>query len=140
MKILTQEAIALLKELISIPSFSSEEDQTAARIEQWFSDHDIPVNDNKIMSMLSMSNLMKTNPRFYSTPTTTRSNPIRPTPKTPSNHKWKTENSMDWAVTMPEALWFPSSLCLRIIMHTPTLATTSSSPLRQKKKVRARMA
>ena len=42
MKILTQEAIALLKELISIPSFSSEEDQTAARIEQWFSDHDIP--------------------------------------------------------------------------------------------------
>lgn len=42
MKRLTQEAIALLKELISIPSFSSEEDQTAARIEQWFSDHDIP--------------------------------------------------------------------------------------------------
>ena len=42
MKVLTQEAIALLKELISIQSFSSEEDQTAARIEQWFSDHDIP--------------------------------------------------------------------------------------------------
>ena len=42
MKVLTQEAIALLKELISIQSFSSEEDRTAARIEQWFSDHDIP--------------------------------------------------------------------------------------------------
>ena len=42
MKILTQEAITLLKDLISIQSFSSEEDQTAARIEQWFSDHDIP--------------------------------------------------------------------------------------------------
>ena len=42
MKILTQKAITLLKDLISIQSFSSEEDQTAARIEQWFSDHDIP--------------------------------------------------------------------------------------------------
>ena len=42
MKVVTQEAIALLKDLISIQSFSSKEDQTAARIEQWFSDHDIP--------------------------------------------------------------------------------------------------
>ena len=42
MKVVTQEAIALLKDLISIQSFSSEEDQTAVRIEQWFSDHDIP--------------------------------------------------------------------------------------------------
>ena len=42
MKVVTQEAIALLKDLISIQSFSSEEDQTAARIEQWFSDQDIP--------------------------------------------------------------------------------------------------
>ena len=42
MKILTQKAITLLKDLISIQSFSSEEDQTAIRIEQWFSDHDIP--------------------------------------------------------------------------------------------------
>ena len=42
MKTLTLEAIALLKELISIPSFSSEEDRTAARIVQWFSDHNIP--------------------------------------------------------------------------------------------------
>lgn len=42
MKVLTQEAIALLKDLISIQSFSSEEDQTAARIEQWFSEHAIP--------------------------------------------------------------------------------------------------
>ena len=42
MKVVTQEAIALLKDLISIQSLSSEEDQTAARIEQWFSDHDIP--------------------------------------------------------------------------------------------------
>ena len=42
MKTLTQEAIALLNDLISIQSFSSEEDRTAVRIEQWFSDHDIP--------------------------------------------------------------------------------------------------
>lgn len=42
MKVLTQEAIALLKDLISIQSFSSEEEQTAARIEQWFSEHAIP--------------------------------------------------------------------------------------------------
>ena len=42
MKVVTQEAIALLKDLISIQSLSSEEDQTAARIEQWFSNHDIP--------------------------------------------------------------------------------------------------
>ncbi|MGC6423014.1 MAG: M20 family metallo-hydrolase [Flavobacteriaceae bacterium] len=42
MNALTQEAIALLKDLIAIQSFSSAEDQTAARIEQWFSDHYIP--------------------------------------------------------------------------------------------------
>ena len=42
MKVVTQEAIALLKDLISIQSFSSEEDKTATRIEQWFIDHDIP--------------------------------------------------------------------------------------------------
>lgn len=39
---LTQEAIALLKALIETPSFSSEEDQTAKHIEQWFQNHDIP--------------------------------------------------------------------------------------------------
>ena len=42
MKVVKQEAIALLKDLISIQSFSSEEDKTATRIEQWFIDHDIP--------------------------------------------------------------------------------------------------
>ena len=42
MKVVTQEAIALLKDLISIQSFSSEEDKTATRIEQWFIDHVIP--------------------------------------------------------------------------------------------------
>jgi len=42
MKVITQKAIALLKDLISIQSFSSEEDKTATRIEQWFIDHDIP--------------------------------------------------------------------------------------------------
>jgi acetylornithine deacetylase len=41
-KELTQEAIQLLKDLISIQSFSSEENETAARLEQWFSDHEIP--------------------------------------------------------------------------------------------------
>ena len=39
---LTQEAIALLKALIETPSFSSEEDQTAKHIEQWFQNHNIP--------------------------------------------------------------------------------------------------
>lgn len=38
---LTQEAIALLKALIETPSFSSEEDQTAKHIEQWFQNHNI---------------------------------------------------------------------------------------------------
>jgi acetylornithine deacetylase len=38
---LTQEAIILLKKLIEIPSFSSEEDQTALQIEQWFKIHEI---------------------------------------------------------------------------------------------------
>ncbi|MGB2305791.1 MAG: M20/M25/M40 family metallo-hydrolase [Flavobacteriaceae bacterium] len=41
-KELTQEAIQLLKDLISIQSFSSEENETAARLEQWFTDHEIP--------------------------------------------------------------------------------------------------
>lgn len=39
---LTQEAISLLKNLIETPSFSSEEQQTAALIENWFIQNDIP--------------------------------------------------------------------------------------------------
>ncbi|CAZ95292.1 M20 family metallo-hydrolase [Zobellia galactanivorans] len=39
---LTQKAIELLKELISIQSFSSEEDKTADAIENWFKAFDIP--------------------------------------------------------------------------------------------------
>jgi len=39
---LTQEAITLLKELISIPSFSREEEGTALALEAWFTAHDIP--------------------------------------------------------------------------------------------------
>ena len=42
MKTLTEKAIALLHDLISIQSFSSEEDPTAVRIEQWFTEHNIP--------------------------------------------------------------------------------------------------
>jgi acetylornithine deacetylase len=41
-EILTQEAIALLKALIETPSFSSEEDQTALLIENWFTQNSIP--------------------------------------------------------------------------------------------------
>lgn len=39
---LTQEAIQLLKNLIETPSFSSEEDQTALLIENWFTQNNIP--------------------------------------------------------------------------------------------------
>lgn len=39
---LTQEAIALLKTLIETPSFSSEEEQTALLIENWFRQNNIP--------------------------------------------------------------------------------------------------
>lgn len=39
---LTQEAILLLKNLIETPSFSSEEDQTALLIENWFTTNNIP--------------------------------------------------------------------------------------------------
>ncbi|TRZ42538.1 M20 family metallo-hydrolase [Robertkochia solimangrovi] len=39
---LTEQAIELLKNLISTPSFSSEEDKTAALIEKWFELHNIP--------------------------------------------------------------------------------------------------
>ncbi|MFV8361510.1 M20 family metallo-hydrolase [Flavobacterium sp. LS1P3] len=41
-EILTQQAIALLKSLIETPSFSSEEDQTALLIENWFKQNNIP--------------------------------------------------------------------------------------------------
>ena len=41
-EILTQEAISLLEALIETPSFSSEEDQTALLIENWFKQNDIP--------------------------------------------------------------------------------------------------
>ena len=39
---LSTSAIQLLKDLIEIPSFSSEEHLTAARIEQWFTDYKMP--------------------------------------------------------------------------------------------------
>ena len=39
---LTEKALDLLKELISIPSFSSEEDKTADAIENWFKAFEIP--------------------------------------------------------------------------------------------------
>lgn len=38
----TLKAIQLLQDLISIQSFSSQEDQTANRIEDWFKEHEIP--------------------------------------------------------------------------------------------------
>ncbi|MGS2738314.1 M20 family metallo-hydrolase [Sinomicrobium sp. M5D2P17] len=47
---LTPSAIALLKQLISTPSFSSEEDKTAAHIENWLQSHHIPFKrrDNNV--------------------------------------------------------------------------------------------
>ncbi|WP_179374637.1 M20 family metallo-hydrolase [Winogradskyella wichelsiae] len=44
---LTTEAIALLKQLIETQSFSSEEDQTALLIEDWFKTQKIPFNRNQ---------------------------------------------------------------------------------------------
>ncbi len=41
------KALDLLKELISIPSFSSEEDKTADAIEGWFNSYDIPFKRTK---------------------------------------------------------------------------------------------
>lgn len=41
-KTLTKDAIALLKQLIETPSFSSQEGDTAVLIEQWFINHKIP--------------------------------------------------------------------------------------------------
>ncbi|MEO0527573.1 MAG: M20 family metallo-hydrolase [Bacteroidota bacterium] len=46
-QLLTEKAIRLLKELISIPSFSSEEDQTALAITEWFTSHNIPYKREK---------------------------------------------------------------------------------------------
>ena len=54
---LTASAIQLLKDLIEIPSFSSEEDLTAARIEQWFIEHEIPFQR-------SQNNIWATNADF----------------------------------------------------------------------------
>ena len=44
---LTSEAIVLLKQLIETESFSSQEDQTAAHIEQWFKVQNIPFKRNQ---------------------------------------------------------------------------------------------
>jgi len=54
---LTTSAIQLLKDLIEIPSFSSEEDLTAARIEQWFIHSKIPFQR-------SQNNIWATNAHF----------------------------------------------------------------------------
>ena len=44
---LSAAAIQLLKDLIEIPSFSSEEQHTAKRIEAWFNINKIPFNRNQ---------------------------------------------------------------------------------------------
>ena len=44
---LTKEAIELLKNLISTPSFSGEENETALLLMQWFSSHDIKFESDK---------------------------------------------------------------------------------------------
>ena len=44
---LTEQAIELLKNLIETQSFSSEEEETAMLIENWFKAHDIPFKRNK---------------------------------------------------------------------------------------------
>lgn len=54
---LTTEAIALLKLLIETQSFSSEEDNTALLIENWFTTHQIPFKRNK-------NNVWATNKHF----------------------------------------------------------------------------
>jgi acetylornithine deacetylase len=54
---LTQEAITLLKTLIETPSFSSEEEHTAAHIEDWFTAHHIPFQRTK-------NNIWATNKHF----------------------------------------------------------------------------
>ncbi len=46
-KELTENAINLLKQLIETPSFSSEEDDTAIHIENWFTKNQIDYNRNK---------------------------------------------------------------------------------------------
>jgi acetylornithine deacetylase len=56
-KKLTTEAIALLKRLIETQSFSSEEDQTALHIAEWFTTYQIPFKQNK-------NNIWATNKHF----------------------------------------------------------------------------
>jgi len=46
-KAITEKALELLKNLISIPSFSSQEDKTADAIERWFKSVDIPFKRKK---------------------------------------------------------------------------------------------
>ena len=43
-KLLQKDAIDLLKTLISLPSFSKEEDKTALVLNQFFADRGIPAN------------------------------------------------------------------------------------------------
>ena len=55
---LKNSAISLLKDLISIKSFSSEEDHTASRIEKWF-------NDNHIKCSRQNNNVYAVNKNFH---------------------------------------------------------------------------
>jgi len=61
-EILTQEAITLLKALIKTPSFSSEEDQTALLIENWFTQNNIPFNRENNNIWAFNKNFDKTKP------------------------------------------------------------------------------
>jgi acetylornithine deacetylase len=61
MKTLSEKAIILLHDLISIKSFSSEEDKTAERIGNWFSYHNIPFKkqDNNVYAFNKFFNKSK---------------------------------------------------------------------------------
>ena len=49
---LQQEAIALLQKLISTPSLSGEEDQTAAHIKAWLESYGVVCEQEKNLSLI----------------------------------------------------------------------------------------
>ena len=89
---LTNDAIALLKKLIETQSFSSEEDDTAAHIENWFQRYNIDYKRTKNNVWAVNKNFDDSKPTLLLNSHHDTVKPIRPTQKIRLRPLLKTEN------------------------------------------------
>ena len=94
------DVLKLLKQLISIPSFSKEEDKSADTIELFLKEKDIYVN--RFLNNVWAANKYFDKKKF----TVLLNSQMQATPMTRLTRLKKMENYLDWEAMMPADLWF----------------------------------